>query len=133
MDRIIKITLAVFIIILVTFVALAGYSAYVENAYRTSLAGSYSYTCTIATDSPLVNVTLFIPIPEDRNGNSPIIAQYSAHAITGMPGTWNATLYDTGKSTLVQITIPSLVPPSGTGHEHPYAITLSTTISSQTL
>ncbi|MGB7788425.1 hypothetical protein [Methanoregula sp.] len=133
MDRIIKITLAVFIIILVTFVALAGYSAYVENAYRTSFAGSYTYTCTIATDSPLSNVTLFIPVPEDRNGNSPVIAQYSAQKITGVPDTWTTTLYDTGKSTLVRITIPSLVPPAGTSHAHPYAVTLSTNISSQTM
>jgi hypothetical protein len=133
MDRIIKITLSVFIVVLVTFVALVGYSAYVEHAYRTSLASSYTYTCTIATDSPLVNATLFIPIPGDRTGNSPIIAQFSAHAIGGMPGTWNTTLYGTGKSTLVKITIPSLIPPPGTTHEHPYAITLFTNTSSQTL
>jgi hypothetical protein len=133
MDRIIKITLSVFIIILVTFVALVGYSVYVEHAYRTSLASSYSYTCTIATDSPLVNVTLFIPVPETRNGNSPIVAQFSAHAINGMPGTWNTTLYDTGKSTLVQITVPSLIPPPGTDYDHPYAITLFTNTSSQVL
>jgi hypothetical protein len=133
MDRIIKITLSLFIIVLVTFVALVGYSAYVEHAYRTSLASSYTYTCTIATDSPLVNVTLFIPVPEDNSGNSPIIAQYSAGAVAGVPAGWTTTLYDTGKSTLVQIAIPSLVPPAGTSPGHPYAVTLFTTTGSGTL
>jgi hypothetical protein len=131
MDRIIKITLSLFIIILVTFVALAGYSSYTENAYRTSLASSYAYTCTIATDSPLSNVTLFIPVPADRTGNSPIIAEFSAQAITGLPDTWNTTLYDTGKATLVKIMVPSLVPPAGTTRGHPYMVTLSANLSSQ--
>jgi hypothetical protein len=131
MDRIIKITLSVFIVILVTFVALVGYSSYTENAYRTSLASSYAYTCTIATDSPLSNVTLFIPVPADRTGNSPVIAQFSAHEIPGVPDTWTTTLYDTGKATLVKIMVPSLVPPAGTSRGHPYTVTLFTNISSQ--
>ena len=118
MDRIIKITLSLFIIILVMFVALAGYSSYTENAYRTSLAGSYTYTCIIATDSPLSNVTLFIPVPADRTGNSPIITEFSAQAVTGVPDTWNTTLYDTGKSTLGQDHGPLLCP---AGRDHPRA------------
>jgi hypothetical protein len=132
MDRIIKIALSLFIIILVTFVAVIGYSAYAGNAYRNSLAGSYSYTCTIITDSPLSNVTLFIPVPGDRNGNSPVIAQFSAHEIMGVPDAWMTTLYDTGKSTMVKITIPSLIPPAGISHDHPYTVTLSTNVSSKT-
>jgi hypothetical protein len=101
----------------------------VENAYRTTLAGSYTYNCTITTDSPLTNVTLFIPVPADRAGNSPVVAQFSAHEITGVPDTWTTELYDTGKATMVKITIPSLIPPAGTSHEHPYSLTLSTETS----
>ena len=63
MDRIIKITISLFVIILVSFVATAGYTAYVEHAYRSSLSSTYSYTCTITTDSPLTNVTFFLPVP----------------------------------------------------------------------
>ena len=110
MDKIIKITLGIFIVLLVAFVASAGYSAYVENTYRTSLSSSYSYTCTITTDSPLTNVTLFIPVPADPAGNSPIIGEFSAHTISGVPDTWKTELYDTGKATLVKITAPSLAP-----------------------
>jgi hypothetical protein len=110
MDKIIKITLGLFIVLLVAFAASAGYSAYVENSYRTSLSSSYSYTCTITTDSPLTNVTLFIPVPADPAGNSPIIGEFSAHTISGVPDTWKTELYDTGKATLVKITAPSLAP-----------------------
>jgi hypothetical protein len=131
MDRIIKITLGIFIIVLVTFVALVGYTGYVENAYRTSISSSYSYTCTITTDSPLTNVTLFIPVPADRAGNSPVIAQFSAHTIAGVPGSWKTELYDTGKATLVKITTPSLVPPAGTSPNNPFSITLYTSVTSK--
>jgi hypothetical protein len=131
MDRIIKITLGIFIIVLVTFVALVGYTGYVENAYRTSLSSTYSYTCTITTDSPLSNVTLFIPVPADRAGNSPVIAQMSAHAIAGVPDSWKTELYDTGKATLVKITVPSLVPPAGTSPNNPFSTTLYTNVTSK--
>jgi hypothetical protein len=130
MDRIIKITLSLFVIILVSFVALTGYTGYVENAYRTSLSSTYTYTCTITTDSPLTNLTLFLPVPADKTGNSPVIARFSTHMISGVPDTWNTELYETGKSTMVKITTPSLIPPPGTGPKNPYSITLSATLPS---
>lgn len=133
MDRIIKITLGIFIIILVTFVTVTGYTGYVENAYRTSLSSTYSYTCTITTDSPLTNVTLFIPVPADRTGNSPVIAQLSAHTITGIPDYWRTELFETGKSTMVKIGIPSLVPPAGTSAKNPFSVTFYTDITSAKL
>ena len=133
MDRIIKITLGLFIIILVSFVALTGYTGYVENAYRSTLSSTYTYTCTLTTDSPLTNVTFFIPIPADPSGNSPIIAQMSAHELSGVPDTWKTELYDTGKSTLVKITVPELVPPDGTSSKNPFSITIFTNVTSKAL
>ncbi|MDD1687210.1 hypothetical protein [Methanoregula sp.] len=131
MDRIIKITVSLFVVILVAFVAVIGYTGYIENAYRSSLTSTYSYSCTITTDSPLTNVTFFLPVPADRTGNSPVIAQISARDITGIPDTWNTELYESGKSTLVKITIPSLVPPEGTTPKNPFSITFSTNITSK--
>jgi hypothetical protein len=131
MDRIIKITLGIFIIVLVTFISLVGYTGYVENAYRTSFTSTYSYTCTITTDSPLSNVTLFIPVPADMTGNSPVIAQISAREITGVPVSWKTELYDTGKATLVKITTPSIVPPAGTSPKNPFSVTMYTNITSK--
>lgn len=132
MDRIIKITISLFVIILVSFVATAGYTAYVEHAYRSSLSSTYSYTCTITTDSPLTNVTFFLPVPADPSGNSPIISRWSSHEITGVPETWTTELYETGKGTLVKVTTPSIIPPAGTTAKDPYMITLSTDVASTT-
>lgn len=131
MDRIIRVTLSVLIVVLVAFVAAVGYSGYTENAYRTSLASFYTYSCTVSTDSLLSNVTFFIPVPADGTGNSPIIVRFSGKEITGVPDTWTTALYDTGKATLVKVTVPEIVPPAGTTHTHPYEVTLSATVSSR--
>lgn len=131
MDRIIKITLGAFIVILIGFISMIFINAYIGNAYLASLSGTYTYTTTITTDSPLSNVTLFIPVPEDRTGNSPVIAAWSAGTVTGIPAGWTGTLFGTGKSTLVKITVPLVMPPEGTTPEKPYSITLSVNASSK--
>jgi len=133
MDRIIKITISLFVIILVSFVATVGYTAYVDHAYRSSLSGTYSYTCTITTDSPLTNVTFFLPVPADPSGNSPVITRMSSHEVSGVPETWTTELYETGKGTLVKVTAPAIIPPVGTTAKDPYTITLSTDAASKTL
>ena len=66
----------------------------------------------------------------DPSGNSPIVAQFSAHAITGLPNDWLVTLYDTGKATMVRITTPVITPPPGTTPEQPYSIMLSSEMKS---
>ncbi len=131
MDKIIKITLGIFIIVLVTFVTLVGYTGFVEHAYRSSLSSTYTYTFTITTDSPLSNVTLFIPVPADMAGNSPVVARISAHDIAGVPDSWKTELYDTGKATLVKITTPSIIPPAGTSRNNPFTVTLYTNTTSK--
>jgi len=133
MDKIIKITLGLFILILVAFTATAAYNAYVETAYRNSLASTYSYTLTLTTDSRLDNVTLFIPVPDDRAGNSPIVEQYSSHQIPQIPGSWKTTLFGTGKATLVKIGAASIIPPDGTSAAHPFTISVSTKVPSGTI
>ena len=125
MDKIIRITLGLIIVLLVAFVASVTYTGFVEHAYRTSLSSNYDYSCTITTDSQLTNVTLFIPVPSDRVGNSPIVAQYSAQEIVGSPADWKVTLFDTGKATLAKITTPAIIPPPGTNPSHPFIIRLS--------
>ena len=59
MDKIIKITLGFFILILVVFVAFFSYMSYIDTTYRNSLSGTYAYTCTITTDAVISNVTFF--------------------------------------------------------------------------
>jgi hypothetical protein len=128
MDRIIKITLGLIVIILVAFVGFTSYTGYTENAFRASLTGTYTYTFSLTTDSMLGNLTLFVPVPADPRGNSPVIAKISAHEISGVPASWKTELYDTGKATLMKVTTASLVPPEGTSKKNPYTVTISTNI-----
>ena len=133
MDNIIKISLGLLIVILLAFISVVGYHGFVESAYLNSLSSTYSYTCTITTDSTLSNVTLFIPVPADPLGNSPIVAGFSAHAIAGLPDDWTVTLYDTGKATMARITTRAITPPGGTNPAKPFTLTLSSEMQSDTL
>jgi hypothetical protein len=130
MDKIIRISLGLFVVILVILVSVVSFQIFVEKAYLTSLSSTYSYTCTITTDSTLSNVTIFLPVPADPSGNSPIVAQFSAQTIAGLPKDWAISLYDTGKSTLVRITIPVIIPPAGTLREKPYSVVLKSDMKS---
>ena len=114
-----------FIVILIAFTAAITYDVYTETAYRNSITGTYSYTGSITTDAPLYNVTLFIPVPVDDKGNSPMAAEFSNHIMKGVPADWETTLFDTGKSTLLKVTAPAIIPPEGTSSQHPYTITFS--------
>jgi hypothetical protein len=125
MDKIIKITIGLSIVILVAFVATVSYTGFVDQAFRTSLSSTYSFSCTITTDSRLSNVTFFIPVPADRNGNSPIVNRFSAQDIEGLPADWKVTLFDTGKATVAKITTPAIIPPPETNPSHPFSIRLS--------
>jgi hypothetical protein len=131
MDRIIKISLGLFIVILVAFTGIITYTGYTETAYRNTITGTYTYSSTITTDAPLTNVTFFIPVPADASGNSLVVSSFSSHAIAGVPAGWNTALYDTGKSTMVKVTVPSIIPPEGTSAQHPYTVTFSSEISSR--
>jgi hypothetical protein len=131
MDRIIRITLCIFIVLFAPFAGVLTYTAYTESAYRNTLSGTYTYACTITTDAPLYNVTLFIPVPVDRNGNSPIAARFSNHTMNGVPADWETTLFDTGKSTLLKVEAPAIIPPDGTTVSRPYMITVSSETTSR--
>lgn len=132
MDTIIKTTLALFLVLLAAFSGLLALTLYPETAYRNSLASTYSYSCTITTDSPLSNVTLFIPVPVDPKGNSPMVSAFSSRMMDGVPADWDATLFDTGKSTLLKIMTPAIVPPDGTSAQHPHMITFSSETTERT-
>jgi hypothetical protein len=132
MDKIIKICLGLFTIILVAFAGALTYTAYSETMYTDTLEGTYSYTCTITTDASLYNVTLFIPVPVDPVGNSPMVSLFSNRMMQGVPANWETTLFDTGKSTLLKVTTPVITVPEGTTASHPYKITLSSGTPSRT-
>jgi len=125
MDTIIKTTLALFIILLAAFSGFLVLTLYPEAAYQNSVAGTYTYTCTITTDSSLSNVTFFIPVPADPAGNSPMDSAFSSRTMNGVPADWDTALFDTGKATLLKVMTPAIIPPEGTSAQHPYMITFS--------
>ena len=132
MDKIIKTTLALFIVLLAAFTGIIAITVYQETAYRNTISGTYNYTCTITTDAPLFNVTFFIPVPMDTTGNSPMVSAFSSRMMNGVPAEWKTTLFDTGKATLVKVTTPAIVTPEGTSAQHPYTITFSSVATSRT-
>jgi hypothetical protein len=132
MDKVIKTSLGLFMVILAAFTGIITYTGYTENAYRNTISGNYTYTCTIITDAPLYNVTLFIPVPADTTGNSPVISAFSSHTVSGVPAGWETTLYDTGKATMVKVTTPAVIPPAGTNAASPYTVTFSSDTASRT-
>jgi hypothetical protein len=133
MDKIIKISLGLLIVILLTFTLVVAYHVTVETAYLNSLSSTYSYKFTITTDSKISNVTLFIPVPADPGGYSPIVAGYSAGEIDGLPDDWTVTLYDTGKATMVRVVTPAINPPAGTNAANPFILTLSSDMKAGTV
>ena len=130
MDKIIKIVLALFIIIVVAFIACASYFGYTDVAYRNSLSANYLYTCTISTNDVLTNVTLFLPVPAEPNGNSPVVTQISNHDVSGVPDTMNLTLYDTGKATLLKVSANSIGSPVINGTTQPVTVMFTVNESS---
>jgi len=130
MDKIIKIALGLFVLILVLFVATVSYTMYVDMAYQNSLNSTYQYTCSFSTEDVLHNVTLFLPVPADIHGNSPVIAQISSQEVTGVPANWKLTLFDTGKATLLQVLAPTIGQPPANGSANPTTVTLVVNVSS---
>jgi hypothetical protein len=132
MDRIIKITVGLFTVILVLTAAFHGYSGYVSGMYERTTMSTYSYSLSITTDHPLTDATFFIPVPADLKGNSPVVSQYSSRSMPGMFGSWQATLFDTGKATLLKLHIPLLSLPHGYGPGNPYTVTIGGVLPSET-
>ncbi|MFA5331615.1 MAG: hypothetical protein WC342_04480 [Methanoregula sp.] len=132
MDKIIKTTLGLFIVLLVAFVAVTAYTSYIDTAYRNSLTSQYTYSFTLSTDAVLTNVTLFVPVPEDTKSNSPVIETIGSGAVTGVPTGWKTALFGTGKSTLLKIWAPQIGETSANGAPVNTTITFAATANSPT-
>lgn len=115
MDKVIRITAGIFILILVVFSVTGVYGFYVENEYRRTLSSTYTYTLLISTSERLRNVTFFIPVPVTTGGNSPFVGQFSAGTFTGIPSGWDATLLGSDKATMLKIRAPIIAGSDGEG------------------
>ncbi len=132
MDRIIKITLGLLVVILGATIAYAAFTGYVTITYEATKTSTYSYTLDITTDHTLTDATFFIPVPADSRGNSPIVSAYSAKVMPGIFESWQTTLFDTGKETLLKIQIPLLTVPAGYGPDNPYTLSVQADLPSET-
>lgn len=115
MDKVIRITSGIFILIFVIFAGTWLYGSYVEKEYRRTLVSTYSYTLVISTSGELRNVTFFIPVPANPNGNSPFVEQFSIGNFTGIPVGWETTLLGSNKGTMVKLQVPVVVGSDGAG------------------
>jgi hypothetical protein len=103
MDKIIKITTGLFIVIFVLFVSVMSYNTFIKHSFESSLESTYDYKCIISTDTTLTNVTLFIPLPVNNGGDSPIVEHFSMKDVKGVPSEWKTTLLGSNKRTMVKI------------------------------
>jgi hypothetical protein len=133
LDRVIRTTLCAFIVIGLAFSSVVVYQAGVEHAYRTTVSSTYFYTCSITADSLISNVTLFIPVPADMRGNSPVVERFSSRDITGIPDDWSVSLYDTGKATMVRLSTPAISPGGNTSEKNPVTFILSSAMKTDTV
>jgi len=115
MDRIIKTGIALFLIVLVLFTGWISYTGYVRSAFEESLVSTYSYSLSITTDTPLYNVTFFIPLPVNAGRSSPVVQQIGSPDIPDKPADWKFSIYGANNATMVKITAPVILPegPSG--------------------
>jgi hypothetical protein len=92
-DTVGRVLIGILVIFFVVFAGpyLAG--SLLEKMYRSSLESELIYSVSISTTAPLSQVTLFIPLPVDRYGISPVIEQIGLRengtAFTG----WNFTIF----------------------------------------
>ncbi|OPY35977.1 MAG: hypothetical protein A4E35_02255 [Methanoregula sp. PtaU1.Bin051] len=113
MDKVIKIATGIFIIILVVVAGTGVYTFFTERQYRESLTSTYSYSLTISANEELRNVTLFVPLPANPAGYSPVEKRFSLRQVQGLPPAWETSLLGSNKGTAVKIRTASLG--SGTG------------------
>ena len=133
MDKIIKIVLGLFIVILVVFVAFFSYMSYIDTAYRNSLTGTYRIPAPLRPTGVLSNVTLFLPVPADPNGNSPVVARSAAGTFPGFPV--NGTLRSLGpaRQRSLKVSAPTIGQPAINGSAQPTTITFMVNVSSPSL
>ena len=48
-----------------------------------------------------------------------MVSEFSNQTMNGVPADWDTTLFDTGKSTLLKVTTPAIIPPEGTTASKP--------------
>lgn len=74
-----------------------------ERAYTSSLNSTLYYDLSIITNSSLENVTLFLPLPVNSTGLSPIIESIGSGNISGATTAWNFSIYGANNESLLKV------------------------------
>ena len=83
---------------------------YMERAYTSSLNSTFYYEASITTNSSLENITLFLPLPVDATGTSPIIESIGSGTISGTTMGWNFSIYGANNESLLKVWTDYLPP-----------------------
>jgi len=121
MDRTRTVVLAVLAVVVVLFLAVFSLTVYMGITYRASLASTYDYRVSIASDTDIGNVTLYLPVPGRRSGNSVVLERMGSGGGLSLPAGWTATLLGTEKVDFLELTTRE-IPASPPGN--PYLISL---------
>jgi len=122
MDRTLFRVLAVLAVASVVFLAAISITVFMEITYRATLSSTYEYQVSIASDAPLENVTLYIPIPARGPMASAVLQGIGAGNLLGLPKGWNTSLIGTEKFTMLEVTARE-IPPSPIGR--PYLLSVN--------
>lgn len=102
-DQILQALISVLVIL---FILLAGpyiVGSLQERAYTSSLMSDLTYTVTISTNASLTHISLFIPIPSDGKGRSPIIDQVGMEDNSRVFQGWNTSIYGANSETYLKL------------------------------
>lgn len=104
MDRTLSVVLAILAVASAIFLAAISLTAYAGISYRATFSGTYEYRVSISSDTPLGNVTLYIPIPARGMGSSEVLEKIGSGGLQGLPAGWEISLIGTEKFTMLEVT-----------------------------
>jgi hypothetical protein len=113
-DRILR----VFIILLtISFIMMAGpfiLTSMQDKLYNSTRDSELQYTLTITSTSSLSGVTLFVPLPADAKGTSPVIEAIGTGNQDAACAGWHESIFGANNESYLKLWTDSLTCPSGT-------------------
>ena len=126
MDRTLSGVLAILVVASVIFLAAVSITLYTEITYRATLSSVYDYRVSITSDTPLRNVTLYLPIPTRGTEGSAVLEAIGAGGLRGLPAGWKTSLIGTEKITMLEVTAPAMAA-SPVGRPYLLSVSVPTT------
>ncbi len=123
-DRILVVLIG---LLAVLFVVMAGpfiVSSSLERVYNATRTSELHYTLTLTTSSSLHDVTLFVPLPTDKSGSSPIIQKLGAENMSAPIQGFTTSIFGANNESYIRLSTEYLPGPTGT-EEAKYIIALS--------